>query len=101
MNFRSHRLDRLLDGLKAEDYHLRCIAVSFLQDVLNDNNKDLILSTLYHALDTETSAAVIDRISQVLCEKDRLLFLQMALQNTGGDPLCPKECCVSAKENRI
>lgn len=64
------QFDSLFDNLHgAEDYHVRCMAASFFQDILNENNREMVLAALNSALKTEASIAVSSRIREILREE--------------------------------
>jgi hypothetical protein len=59
-------LDELLSYLHDRDYHVRCTATSFLSDIIDETNNDLIKNSIKELLTTEVSRAVRDKAEKFL-----------------------------------
>lgn len=61
-------LTKLLSFLKNENYQTRCATISMLNEIINEDNKELIRKTLTKLLMSEDTIAVKDRAKRLLSE---------------------------------
>ena len=59
-------LDDLIEELKGEIYQNRCAVINMLEEIIDENNKEIIKSALTELKMSETSKAVLSSIERVL-----------------------------------
>ncbi len=61
----------LLAAINSKGYHNRCEVVNSLSEVINDDNKEVILTALLERKKIETAGTVISKIDEVIEEIER------------------------------
>ena len=57
-----------LSFLNDDDYHVRCAAISLLENVVDETNKDVIKNSISKLLETESALSVRDKAARFLKE---------------------------------
>jgi HEAT repeat protein len=63
-----HMLNEILPYLKDSDYHVRCTTISFLADIIDETNEELIKGSIEELLVTEGTIAVRSKAEEFLNE---------------------------------
>lgn len=61
-----NQLGKLIELLNTDKYNDKCMVLNMLEDILTENNKDYILSSIKNLRKTESSIAVISVIDRML-----------------------------------
>ncbi len=60
------KIEKILNFLNSEDYHIRCSAINLLWNIISTENKDLIAQALENLLIEESCASVSDNANKLL-----------------------------------
>ena len=62
----TEHLNNILDLINTPDYQNRCIVIDYLHDIVNNENKDIILKAMLEQKKIEKSRAVVSIIDEAL-----------------------------------